>query len=113
MIGVALSRGGKDFTERDRRVLDLTRPHLIQAYRNAEVRERLTGIVEGLRHGLEAEGTPVIVLDDDGAVGFASASARALVGDFAAHRSRRVGFCRRRSTRGWRGASRRRPSRLA
>ncbi len=40
-IGIALVRGGRNFTERDRRVLDLTRPHLIQAYRAAQRRGRL------------------------------------------------------------------------
>jgi DNA-binding CsgD family transcriptional regulator len=79
MIGIALSRGGRNFTERDRAVLDLTRPHLIQAYRNAEVRERLASIIDALRQGLDAEGTPVIVLGDDETVAFASETARALV----------------------------------
>jgi hypothetical protein len=36
LIGVMLNRSGRDFTERDRRLLDLLRPHLAQAYRNAE-----------------------------------------------------------------------------
>jgi hypothetical protein len=30
-FGLALSRGGRDYSERDREVLNLTRPHLIQA----------------------------------------------------------------------------------
>lgn len=79
MIGIALSRGGRNFSQRDREVLDLTRPHLIQAYRNAETRERLASVVEGLRRGLDAEGTPVIVLGDDATVAFTSSSASALV----------------------------------
>jgi DNA-binding CsgD family transcriptional regulator len=78
-VGIALSRGGRNFTERDRRVVDLTRPHLIQAYRNAELRERLSGLLDGLRKGLDADGAAVIVLDDDDTVAFASASARTLV----------------------------------
>ncbi|MDX6649198.1 MAG: hypothetical protein QOJ97_1149 [Solirubrobacteraceae bacterium] len=82
-IGIALSRGGRNFSERDRQVLNLTRPHLIQAYRNSELRERLGGIVEGMRTGLDAEGTALIVLDGEGAVTFASTRARALVDDFA------------------------------
>jgi DNA-binding CsgD family transcriptional regulator len=82
-IGIALSRGGRNFSQRDREVLDLTRPHLIQAYRNAELRERLAGIVDGVRAGLDAEGAALIVLDEDGAVAFASTRARELVEDFA------------------------------
>lgn len=37
-IGIALSRGEPDFTMRDRAVLDLARPHLIQAWRNVQLR---------------------------------------------------------------------------
>lgn len=37
-FGIALTRGGRDYTERDRALLDLLRPHLIQAYRNVQSR---------------------------------------------------------------------------
>lgn len=36
MIGLALGRGRRSFTERDRRVLELLRPHIAQAYRRVE-----------------------------------------------------------------------------
>jgi DNA-binding CsgD family transcriptional regulator len=35
LIGVVSNRGGRDFSERDRTVLNLFRPHLVQAYQNA------------------------------------------------------------------------------
>ncbi|MBJ7329594.1 MAG: hypothetical protein JHC95_06835 [Solirubrobacteraceae bacterium] len=35
-IGIALSRYRPDFTQRDREILDISRPHLIQAWRNAQ-----------------------------------------------------------------------------
>lgn len=35
MIGIAVNRRGRDFSERDRLLLDVLRPHLIQAYHNA------------------------------------------------------------------------------
>jgi DNA-binding CsgD family transcriptional regulator len=78
-IAVALSRGGRDFNERDRAILELTRPHLIQAYRAAELRETLVATVAGLRSGLEAEGGALVVLAGDGSVRFASAHAHELV----------------------------------
>jgi DNA-binding CsgD family transcriptional regulator len=78
-IAVALSRGGRDFNERDRAMLELTRPHLIQAYRAAELRETLVATIAGLRSGVEAEGGALIVLAGDGSVRFASAHARELV----------------------------------
>jgi DNA-binding CsgD family transcriptional regulator len=77
-IAVALSRGGRDFSERDRALLELTRPHLIQAYRAAELRETLVATIAGLRSGVEAEGGAMIVLADDGAVRFASPRAHEL-----------------------------------
>jgi hypothetical protein len=36
VIGLALSRVQRDFSEQERAMLDLVRPHLIQSYRNAE-----------------------------------------------------------------------------
>ena len=37
VIGIALSRGDEDFTDAEVALLGLARPHLIQAYRNAEL----------------------------------------------------------------------------
>jgi DNA-binding CsgD family transcriptional regulator len=41
VIGIALNRARRDFSERDRSVLDLVRPHLVQAYRNIAGRSAL------------------------------------------------------------------------
>ena len=41
VIALALGRSGKDFSERDRLVLDLLRPHLTQAYDNAAALMRM------------------------------------------------------------------------
>jgi DNA-binding CsgD family transcriptional regulator len=83
IVGLALSRGGRDFTERDRRMVDLTRPHLIQAYRNAALRERLVELLDSLRRGLEVGGMSIVVLDEHGCVAFATTSAREMVGELA------------------------------
>ncbi len=40
---VTLNRGRRDFSRRERLLLDLVRPHLLQAYRNAEAVSLLTG----------------------------------------------------------------------
>jgi DNA-binding CsgD family transcriptional regulator/PAS domain-containing protein len=80
-IGIALSRGGRDYTERDRRLLELSRPHLIQAYRAAQLRERLVGILTGLQQGLEADGTAIVVIDASGEVSFVSTAAAELFED--------------------------------
>jgi DNA-binding CsgD family transcriptional regulator len=77
-VAVALCRGGRDFDERDRQLLELTRPHLIQAYRGAEIREQLVATIAGLRSGLDADGGALIVLGEDDTIRFASARAREL-----------------------------------
>jgi len=76
VIGVVLNRGGVDFSERECGLLDLARPHLIQAYRNVQLRERLRAVVEALRTGLDETGEAVVVLDGEGRVAFASARGR-------------------------------------
>ena len=78
-IGVAMTRGKSDFSERDRRLLELTRPHMIQAYRAAELREHLAATVGGLRSGLDADGRALFLLDGDATVRFASAAAEELL----------------------------------
>jgi DNA-binding CsgD family transcriptional regulator len=55
VLGIALSRGERDFTARERDLLNLVRPYLIQAYRNALAYTELTRgagrqiVVEDLR----------------------------------------------------------------
>jgi DNA-binding CsgD family transcriptional regulator len=90
-IAVALSRGGRNYTERDRRLLELARPHLIQAYRAAQLRGRLVGILAGLSQGLDADGTAILVVDGEGFVGFCSTSAAALLEDLIGSTATAVG----------------------
>jgi DNA-binding CsgD family transcriptional regulator len=78
-IGVALTRSDADFSERDRLLLELTRPHMIQAYRAAELRERLAATIDGLGAGLDADGTALVLLEADGTVGFATAAASTIL----------------------------------
>src|ERR1700759_3194904 len=74
-FALALSRGGRDYSDRDRDLLNLTRPHLIQAYRNVQARERAASLIEALHRGLDASGGAIAVVDL-GSISFASPSAR-------------------------------------
>jgi DNA-binding CsgD family transcriptional regulator len=74
-FALALSRGGRDYSDRDRDVLNLTRPHLIQAYRNVQARERAARLIEALRRGVDASDEAIAVVES-GAVAFASENAR-------------------------------------
>jgi DNA-binding CsgD family transcriptional regulator len=74
-FGVALSRGSHDFSNRDREMLNLARPHLIQAYRNVQARERAAKVIESLRRGIDETGEAVAIVER-GEVVFASGRAR-------------------------------------
>src|ERR1700736_6754640 len=54
VIGIALNRARRDFSERDRSVLDLVRPHLVQAYRNIAERSALRERVEAAERALSS-----------------------------------------------------------
>jgi DNA-binding CsgD family transcriptional regulator len=77
-FGLALSRGGRDYSDRDRDVLNLTRPHLIQAYRNVQARERAADLIEALRRGVDAGGEAIAIVDA-GQLSFVSQAARSFL----------------------------------
>lgn len=58
VIGIALSRKERDFTARERRLLQLLRPHLVQAYENALLASRMKR--KRLRDG-GRRGTPPVL----------------------------------------------------
>jgi DNA-binding CsgD family transcriptional regulator len=81
LIGIALNRSGKDFTERDRLLLELLRPHLMQAHNNAAA---LTSALEELeatqRRLNEIEG--LMILRWDGHTSWLSPGVHRLLGKY-------------------------------
>lgn len=75
VIGIAMNRGRRDFSERDRTLLDLLRPHLAQAHRRILDRTWMTALVTALEHGLQRDNTGVLILDRNGAIAAASGAA--------------------------------------
>lgn len=67
-IATALFRDGDDFSDRDRAMLTLLRPHLARAYRNAEIVTDLRRRLSLFEQGLEAGSLAVIELKPDGRV---------------------------------------------
>ncbi len=63
-----LSREGTDFSERDRLILTLLRPHLINALRNVTELGRMRLERDLLQKGAEAERQGVILLQSDGMI---------------------------------------------
>lgn len=68
MIGIALHRAYTDFSERDRLLLDLLRPHLVQAHANAEAVTQIRQDATLLQQIMTANGQGVVILTRDGLV---------------------------------------------
>lgn len=66
VIGIALNRPRRSFSERDRTVLDHLRPHIELGYRSAHARQRATTLIDALNSGVEAAGASALVFDRRG-----------------------------------------------
>lgn len=75
VTALGILRRHSDFTERDRLVLNLLRPHLNRAYENAAAASRMQAQVDLLRRGFESLDHGVIVVARDGGVATMSAPA--------------------------------------
>jgi DNA-binding CsgD family transcriptional regulator len=92
VIGVALSRGDRpDFGERDRMMLNLLRPALVQAYRNVAAYARLQATLRAVSRGLDDRGDGIVTFGRDGAIEFVSPVARRLLEGRFPHWSGRGG----------------------
>jgi DNA-binding CsgD family transcriptional regulator len=66
VIGIALNRARRGFSKRERQMLNELRPHLVQAYRNAEDYSRLQRSVAGMEALVEQGGEGLVLLDRRG-----------------------------------------------
>jgi DNA-binding CsgD family transcriptional regulator len=66
LVGFALNRSERSFSERDRLILNLLRPHLVQAYSNAKKFRQLNQNTCQLQQSLDCLGT--IILNAEGRV---------------------------------------------
>lgn len=96
IVGLALTREREDYSDREVRLLALARPHLMQAYRNAQLRGARIATLAALEAGLDTLGQHIVVLDPHGRVEFATDGARRLLGDGLANRGGLPG-----QVRGW------------
>lgn len=76
LIGVALNRSSPDFTERERLLLTLVRPHLMEAYRNARVVTQMLEELASLKDALHKLDRGLIVLTPKGRVRLMTARAQ-------------------------------------
>jgi DNA-binding CsgD family transcriptional regulator len=75
-------RPGRDFTERDRLVLDLLQPHFGRLWRAGQARRRLQAAMAGLEWASEEDRRGLIVLAPDGRIEAASPPARRLLREY-------------------------------
>jgi DNA-binding CsgD family transcriptional regulator len=73
-----LDRGGRNFSERDRAVLDALTPHLVRLYRVGETRRRLREAL-ALHESTQAA---VVLVEADVRIAYASAAAKELLGRY-------------------------------
>jgi DNA-binding CsgD family transcriptional regulator len=66
LVGFSLHRAQRNFTERDRLILNLLRPHLFQAYYNAQRYQQLQQELSQLQQSLNH--LDLVILDDQGQV---------------------------------------------
>jgi DNA-binding CsgD family transcriptional regulator/GAF domain-containing protein len=80
VIGLGLTRDGDvAFSDEEVALLAAARPHLMRAYRQAELASTRSATIAALEAGLEALGTPVLVTDARGRVTMATPQARRLL----------------------------------
>ena len=74
--------GNRDFTERDRLVLDRLQPHLARLWRQARTRRLLSAALAAVERSSANDARGVVLVDRAVRVEFASASARRLLREF-------------------------------
>ncbi len=77
--GVTLNRGRRDFDDRERAILTLLRPHLVNAYRTARAFDRLRADVAGALAAVDTSGFALVVVSEGGRVRLQSPRAAAWV----------------------------------
>ena len=75
-VSLTYNRSHRDFSMEDRLMLDLLRPHLFEAYRNAERITRLRELTTYADRALDATGCAMVVADGAGTIDVCSARAR-------------------------------------
>jgi DNA-binding CsgD family transcriptional regulator len=84
MLGITLNRTRRDFSEGDRDGLNLLRPHLVQAYRNAETLSMIQRDLGLLVQGVDELSQALIIVGHDGKIRWQSRRALQWLGEYFA-----------------------------
>ena len=88
LVTIAHHRGRTDFTERERTALNMIQPHVLQAYANAEAVTHMQAEMARLHHAVEQMPQGLVSVDARGVILWATARARALLGEYFVARKR-------------------------
>jgi DNA-binding CsgD family transcriptional regulator len=72
VVGLALNRPRRSFTERDRELLEVLRPHVADAHARVKDRALARDLLAALGTALEAAGAAAVVIGQDGRIGYAT-----------------------------------------
>ncbi|MDE2059890.1 MAG: helix-turn-helix transcriptional regulator [candidate division NC10 bacterium] len=86
-IQIGFGRSRRDFSERDRLLLNLVRPHLVQAYQNAQAITEIQKETALLRRAMEMGNQGVVVLAKEGRIRLMTRQARAWLTEYFGSRS--------------------------
>jgi DNA-binding CsgD family transcriptional regulator len=81
VIGVGW-HDGRRFTERERTIADLARPHISRGWQNAKMVSRMRSQLEMLQRGVDSLGAGVILCGPQGGIQFINTQARRYLAEF-------------------------------
>ena len=105
VVGLALSRAGSRYTERERALLDAARPHLLQMQRNADAVGRLEAEIGLLREAIDRGLGGLVAIGPDGRVRAMTAGARSALDAYFGAPAARDGHALPEVVRRWIGAT--------
>ncbi|MDP3090774.1 MAG: helix-turn-helix transcriptional regulator [Nitrospira sp.] len=90
LIGIGLHRSGRDYSERDRRVLSELHPHIVQAFENAQAVTRMQHGTTAIHGVLDALDSAVVCLSPNSTIRWATPRAERILLEYqlVGHRTR-------------------------
>jgi len=86
LVTIGSHRSLKDFSERERTALNIVQPHVLQAYANAEAVTLMQAELARLNHAVEQMPQGLASVDAHGAIQWATARGRELLGEYFGRR---------------------------
>jgi DNA-binding CsgD family transcriptional regulator len=88
VVAFAVGRDMRDFSDRERLLLNTLRPHLAGAYGHAAATARLRAHLQLLSHAADIAAAPVVLLRSSGAIDYSTPRARQLLRQYFPRRGR-------------------------